>query len=232
MVKLVGLSIKHSLLPYLISMEKVLIAGANGATGKKIINLLKESQYFEPIAMIRKEDQKSFFEDQNVQWIMGDLSKDVSHTCKNMDKVIFAAGSGGSNVVEVDQEGAKRFIDASKSNNIKKFVMLSSMGADQPEEMEELHDYMVAKHNADIYLRNSGLNHTIVRPGALTNDGGAQHIQLSHKLNEQGSISRTDVAQVLTRVLHDDTANKETFEIITGDTLIGKGLDTMSTVEM
>jgi uncharacterized protein YbjT (DUF2867 family) len=213
-------------------MEKVLIAGATGATGKKIINFLKESQYFEPIAMIRKEDQKAFFEDQNVQWIMGDLSQDLSHTCKNMDKVIFAAGSGGSNVVEIDQEGAKRLIDASVSNHIKKFVMLSSMGADQPEEMEELHDYMVAKHHADIYLRNSGLNYTIVRPGALTNDAGTQHIQLSHKLNEQGSISRTDVAQVLTRVLHDDTANKETFEIIKGETLIGKALDTMSTVEM
>lgn len=213
-------------------MEKVLIAGATGATGKKIINFLKESQYFEPIAMIRKEDQKSFFESQQVEWIMGDLSEDLTHTCKNIDKVIFAAGSGGANVVEIDQEGAKRLIDASVSNNIKKFIMLSSMGADQPEEMEELHDYMVAKHRADIYLRNSGLNYTIVRPGALTNEVGTQLIQLSHKLNEKGSISRVDVAQVLSRVLHDDTANKETFEIIKGETLIGKALETMSTVEI
>mgnify|MGYP003637969208 CR=1 FL=1 len=232
MVKIVNLTTNRSLLPYLIFMEKALIAGATGATGKKIINLLKESPYIEPIAMIRKEDQKSIFEDQNVQWIMGDLAQDPSHICENMDKVIFAAGSGGTNVVEVDQEGAKRLIDASVSNNIKKFIMLSSMGADQPEEMEELHDYMVAKHHADIYLRNSGLNYTIVRPGALTNDSGTQHIQLSHKLKEQGSISRTDVAHVLTRVLQDDTANKETFEIVTGDTLIGKALETMSTLEM
>ena len=232
MVKIVNLTTNRSLLPYLIFMEKVLIAGATGATGKKIINLLKKSPYIEPIAMIRKEDQKSIFEDQNVQWIMGDLAQDLSHICENMDKVIFAAGSGGTNVVEVDQEGAKRLIDASVSNNIKKFIMLSSMGADQPEEMEELHDYMVAKHHADIYLRNSGLNYTIVRPGALTNDSGTQHIQLSHKLKEQGSISRTDVAHVLTRVLQDDTANKETFEIVTGDTLIGKALETMSTLEM
>ncbi len=232
MVKIVNLTTNRSLLPYLIFMEKALIAGATGATGKKIINLLKESPYIEPIAMIRKEDQKSIFEDQKVQWIMGDLAQDLSHICENMDKVIFAAGSGGTNVVEVDQEGAKRLIDASVSNNIKKIIMLSSMGADQPEEMEELHDYMVAKHHADIYLRNSGLNYTIVRPGALTNDSGTQHIQLSHKLKEQGSISRADVAHVLTKVLQDDTANKETFEIVTGDTLIGKALETMSTLEM
>ena len=45
---------------------------------------------------------------------MGDLTKDVSHTTKGIDKVVFAAGSGGKNVVDVDQEGAKKLIDASK----------------------------------------------------------------------------------------------------------------------
>ncbi|AGC77701.1 SDR family oxidoreductase [Nonlabens dokdonensis] len=209
-------------------MEKVLIAGATGTTGKQVVNLLNESQYFEPIAMIRKEDQKAQFEAQNVKWIMGDLSEDISHTCENVDKVVFAAGSGGKKVVEIDQEGAKKLIDASQKHNIKKFVMLSSMGADQPEEAEDLQEYLEAKHNADKYLKNSNLNYTIVRPGSLTNDEGTNHIQLSHKLNKQGEISRADVAQTLARVLHDDTANKETFEILKGETLISKAIDTMS----
>ena len=214
---------------YLVCMEKVLVAGATGTTGKQIVNLLNESQYFEPIAMIRKEEQKAQFEAQNVKWIMGDLSQDVSNTCENVDKVVFAAGSGGKKVVEIDQEGAKRLIDASQKHNIKKFVMLSSMGADQPEQAEDLQEYLKAKHNADKYLKNSSLNYTIVRPGSLTNDEATNHIALSHKLNQQGEISRADVAQTLTRVLHDDTANKETFEILKGDTLISKAVDTMST---
>lgn len=213
-------------------MEKVLVAGATGTTGKQIINLLKESQYFEPYAMIRKQEQKAQFEAQNVSWIMGDLSENIEHTCKNMDKVIFAAGSGGKNVVEIDQEGAKKLVDASKVHNIKKFVMLSSMGADQPEKAEDLKSYLEAKHNADVYLKNSDLNYVIVRPGALTNQASTNHIHLSHKLNKQGEISRADVAQTLVRVLNDDTANYETFEIINGDTLISKALDAMSTVSM
>ena len=45
-------------------MENVLVAGANGTTGKKIINLLKNSQYFQPVAMVRKEEQKEQFEKQ------------------------------------------------------------------------------------------------------------------------------------------------------------------------
>jgi uncharacterized protein YbjT (DUF2867 family) len=41
-----------------------------------------------------------------------------------------------------------------------------------------LQDYLKAKHNADEYLKNSGLNYSIVRPGTLTNDSGLQTIEL------------------------------------------------------
>ncbi len=45
------------------------------------------------------------------------------------------------------------------------------------------------------------------------------------KLNKKGSITRDDVAQTLVRSLHDDAAINSTFEIIQGDTLIGKAMD-------
>ena len=207
-------------------MEQILVAGAHGTTGKKIVNLLKESQYFNPIAMVRKEEQKNFFESQGVDTVMGDLEEDVSHVFNTpIDKVLFAAGSGGKKVVEVDQEGAKRLVDASKQHNIKKFVMLSSMGADNPSEAEDLQDYLKAKHNADEYLKGSGLNYAIVRPGSLTDNELTNKIELAEKLNKSGEISRNDVAQTLVRTLNDDVANKSTFEIIKGDTMIADALN-------
>ncbi|WP_054851106.1 SDR family oxidoreductase [Olleya sp. ITB9] len=213
-------------------MENILVAGANGTTGKKIVNLLNQSQYFNPIAMVRKEEQKAFFEAKQIDTVLGDLEDDISHVFNNktIDKVLFAAGSGGKNVVEVDQEGAKRMVDASKKNNIKKFVMLSSMGADQPEKAEQLQDYLKAKHNADEYLKSSGLNYSIVRPGSLTNGELTNKIQLNQKLNTQGEISRNDVAQTLVSTLNDDVANQATFEILKGETLIGEALDKVSAV--
>lgn len=209
-------------------MENVLVAGANGTTGKKIVNLLKSSQYFEPIAMVRKEEQQEQFKKDNIKTVLGDLEKDLSHTLENIDKVVFAAGSGGKKVVEVDQEGAKSLIDASKQANVKKFVMLSSMGADNPEESDELKQYLEAKHNADEYLKSANIMYTIVRPGSLTNDSGTGKIELEHKLNKRGSITRDDVAQTLVRSLHDDAAINRTFEIIEGDTLIAKAMDANS----
>ncbi|MBU2995419.1 SDR family oxidoreductase [Cellulophaga baltica] len=206
-------------------MENILVAGANGTTGKKIVHLLNESQYFNPIAMVRKEEQVKQFSDKNITTILADLEGDLTDTTKNIDKVIFAAGSGGKKVVEVDQEGAKKLIKVSEKHKVKKFVMLSSMGADEPENAPKLKEYLKAKHNADEYLTESDLNYTIVRPGTLSNNKGVGKIKLSKKLNQSGQISRDDVAQTLVRSLHDDVANKEAFEILEGKTLIGRALD-------
>lgn len=209
-------------------MENILEAGANGTTGKKVVDLLKKTQYFNPVAMVRKEEQLQEFKNRGIDAVLADLEGEVIHALNNIDKVVFAAGSGGKKVVAVDQEGAKKLVDAARNSKVKKFVMLSSMGAENPEAADELKDYLKAKHNADEYLKDSGLNYTVVRPGSLNNDAGSGKIRLQSRFEEQGEISRDDVAQTLVRTLHDDVANKETFEILSGDTLIGKALDIVS----
>lgn len=206
-------------------MENILVAGANGTTGKKIIALLHTSQNFNPIAMVRKEEQQAYFKDQNIKTVLGDLTNDVDSVFdSSIDRVIFAAGSGGKDVIGVDQDGAKKMIDASKKANVKKFVMLSSMGADNPEEAEKLQDYLKAKHNADEYLKTSGLEYSIVRPGTLTDEEQMAKIELAPKLNKRGEISRADVAQTLVQSLEDKTASNATFEIIKGEQSITEAL--------
>ncbi|WP_339831852.1 SDR family oxidoreductase [uncultured Altibacter sp.] len=206
-------------------MEKILVAGATGTTGKKIVALLKDSEQFTPVAMVRKKEQQKEFESQQVATVLADLTEDVSHTTQGIDRVIFAAGSGGKDVVNVDQEGAKKLIDAAKKERVKKFVMLSSMGADHPEAATELKEYLQAKHNADQYLDISGLTFTIVRPGALTNNEGLGKIKLEHKLNERGEIPRWDVARTLVKSLDTDVAKNQAFEILTGETKIEKAVE-------
>ncbi len=207
-------------------MENVLVAGANGTTGKQVVDILKNSQYFNPIAMVRKESQLEQFKNENIDTVLGDLTKDLTHVVEDVDKVVFTAGSGGKNVVEVDQEGAKRLIDVSKMANVNKFVMLSSMGANNPEVMPDLKDYLQAKQNADKHLRESNLKYAIIRPGTLKNEEGIGKIEIAeNELNKQGEISRADVAQTLVRALHDDAPKNKTFEILEGETLIGKAFE-------
>lgn len=209
-------------------MENVLVVGATGTTGNKVVNLLKASQYFEPIAMVRKESQEAAFKANHIQTVLGDLEEDVSHTVSGVDKVVFAAGSGGKKVEEIDRDGAIKMIDAAQKGGIKKLVMLSSMGAENPEKANQLVDYLKAKHEADEHLKASEVPYAIVRPGSLTNDKGTGKIEISNSLNHSGSISRDDVAQVLTRSLHDDAAIGQSFEIVSGDQLIGEAMSSIS----
>jgi uncharacterized protein YbjT (DUF2867 family) len=213
-------------------MEKILIAGATGHTGKRIIEILNNSENFEPVAMIRKEEQKQVFEDMGVATVMGDLEGDVSHTVKGVDKVIFAAGSGGSTgedkTISIDQEGAKKLIDAAKNEQVKKFVMLSSMGADDPTQNEDLKTYLEAKHAADEHLKESGIPYTILRPGALTDDMGLAKVKLAEKLNERGEISRDDVAFLLVMSLADPLVKNKTFEALEGRESIKSAIIEMS----
>lgn len=209
-------------------MENVLIVGANGTTGKIIVDLIRHDEKLRPFAMVREKEQQKQFEDKGVETVLADLEKDVSEAVKGMHKVVFAAGSGGNTSEEktilVDQEGAKKIIDASKKEGIRKFVMLSAIKADEPDSHPKLSKYLQAKLNADKYLQSSGLNYTIVRPGTLTDDEATGMIKKEEKLDEGGKITRADVAQVLLYVLQDEVAKNDTFEIIGGETPVNKAI--------
>lgn len=209
-------------------MKKVLVAGANGKTGREIISILKEKEGHEPIAMVRKEDQIPYFKERNVSTTLGDLEKDVSDVVKGMDKVIFAAGSGGDTsdekTIAVDEKGAKSLIDASKNSNVEKFVMLSSMGTDQPDSVPSLKQYLQSKKEADEHLKSSGLSYSIIKPGMLTNDKGSGQIQAKKRLNKPGKIAREDVAKVIVQGLSDDILENKEVEILNGETEIGLAL--------
>lgn len=210
------------------SKENILVAGANGTTGRKIVEYLKESQYFNPVAMLRKEDEIPYFKNQEVDTVLADLEdKDLSHALEGIDKVIFAAGAGGNTTKErttqVDQEGAKHLIDSAKKAEVKKFVMLSSINADEPESSDELQHYLEAKKNADEHLMQSGLVYTIVRPGTLKNEDGTRKVKVGKKV-DLGEISRDDVAYTLVHALNDDVAQNAVFEMVEGDERIEDAL--------
>ena len=178
--------------------------------------------------MVRKETQIPYFEEQNISTVIGDLEKELSGVVKGMDEVIFAAGSGGDTsdqrTVDIDENGAKSLIDASVDSNVEKFVMLSSMGTDQPDSIPSLKQYLKSKKVADEYLKSSGLTYSIVKPGMLTNDEGKSEIQAKERLNKSGKIPRNDVAKVIVQSLNSDILKNKEVEILEGQTEIGLAL--------
>ena len=204
--------------------QHVLVAGANGTTGRHIINILKNSDNYKPVAMVRKENQQANFEQDNVTTVLADLEQELSHAVNNADKIIFAAGSKGKNLIGVDQEGAKKLMDAAQEAGVDKFVMLSTMGADNPTISNELEDYLRAKQSADDHLRLSQLDYSIIRPGALTDNEGTGHIELNQKLNKRGKTPRADVAKTLVAALDKNVLPKQIVEILSGDVAIDEAV--------
>jgi len=209
-------------------MEKVLIAGANGKTGTQIVKILKHRGHYDPVAMIRKTEQSEKFEQMGVATKLLDIEDDMSGQFDGISKIIFAAGSGSSTgkekTIAVDEKGAMSMIDEAKKAGIKNFVMLSSMGADDPASNGKISHYLEAKHNADEHLKSSNLNYCIVRPGHLVDEDGTGSIDASPKLNKYGDISRADVAQVLVLALDHASISNKTIEILKGDKTIEAAL--------
>ena len=131
----------------------------------------------------------------------GDLTDLKSGVCDGMDAVVFAAGSGGSTGPEmtdkVDRDGAKRLVDLAREAGVSRFVMLSSIGADQSSPEGDLAHYLKAKHEADEHLKASGLTYAILRPVALTNDGRSDSVVLGEDVDMRAEASRADVADLL-----------------------------------
>lgn len=160
-----------------------------------------------PIALVRESSDTGALPD-DVALRRGDLTDLESGVCDDCDAVIFAAGSGGSTGPEmtdkVDRDGAKRLIDLAAEAGVSRFVMLSSVGAEDPDPDSELGHYLQAKHEADEHLKASGLSYAIVRPVSLTDDDGSRDMRFGDQVNPQGKAARGDVAAVLADAVEDE----------------------------
>ncbi|MGY4691276.1 SDR family oxidoreductase [Salibacterium sp. K-3] len=208
---------------------KVLVAGAHGQTGQLLVRILAEHPELEVHAMVRDYHQAGRMRELGADHIVtADLENNVSKAPKGMDAVLFAAGSGSKTGPEktlaVDQVGAKKLIDASRAQGVRHFIMLSSIGADDPSGPDKY--YLEAKGTADAHLAGSGLNYTIIRTGSLTSEAGTGLVEIKERFdNREGrSVSREDTAGVMAAVLTEAHAVNKTFELSSGNVPIKDAL--------
>lgn len=208
---------------------RVLVAGANGKTGRLLVGRLADAGH-EPVAMVRDANQiPELREHGAVDAVVADLTEDVSGAPDGCDAALFVAGSGSGTgpdmTIRVDLMGAVRLIEACRASAAERFVMLSAMRTDDPDEgPERLRHYLAAKMEADRWLAASGLVWTIVRPGRLTDDPGSGRIRAARHLDDYGEAPREDVAAAMAAALEVDAARRKVFEMLSGDTPIPEAL--------
>jgi uncharacterized protein YbjT (DUF2867 family) len=205
----------------------VVVAGGAGKIGLRLLRLLNQEGH-RARGLIRKEEQIAALRSAGAEPALVDLESvsvpDLAIAIKGADSVVFAAGAGPGSGEErkwtMDYGGAVKLIEAAQHEGIRRYVIVSSMGAaERPEGDEGFAVYLQAKHDADEKLRESGLDFTIVRPGRLTDDAGTGRVTVGQRL-DRGEVPRDDVAAVLLAVLGADNTVGKDFDLVAGDTPI------------
>ncbi|OZU89362.1 sugar epimerase [Virgibacillus indicus] len=206
---------------------KTLVIGANGQIGRHVVDLLKNSSEHTVTAMVRKKEQAKKFNEQGVDTALVNLEDsvdEIAKAAKGFDAVVFTAGSGGSTgpdkTLVIDLDGAIKSVEAAEQAGVKRFVIVSAIGANNREKWgDEIKHYYAAKHYADKALEASNLNYTIVRPGGLLNEEGTGKVNAAAEV-ERGSIPRVDVAKIIVASLDEENTFNKGFDLISGDTPI------------
>ncbi len=188
-------------------------------------------------AMVRPGSDASGLKELGVRVIEGDAF-DVNDCIQSIDRasprrVVSLMGGKNRQGRRVCGEGNINVIRAlENSEPVERFVLVTSMGCgEQFAGLDDnvkkfLGEALLAKTEAEDYLRLSGLPWSIVRPGGLDNKPGTGVFWLSDAPDRslQGYVSRKDVAKAVLKVLDDpDYLYRAT--TVQGDVLIGEAVD-------
>ncbi|MGU9653888.1 NAD(P)-binding oxidoreductase, partial [Enterococcus faecium] len=158
---------------------------------------------------------------ENVSYVSFDLTWSVekmTEAFKGIDVLIFAAGSQGKNLLQVDLDGAIKTVIAAENAHVSRYLMVSAVYADEPAKWpESMTDYYITKHYADEWLKRTNLDFVILQPVTLTNDEEVTSIQLT-KPNEKASktITRSTVAAVLAALVEETDISRTTLVLSEG----------------
>jgi uncharacterized protein YbjT (DUF2867 family) len=216
---------------------RVVIAGGHGQIALRLTKLLAADGH-SVVGLVRNPAHEADIAAAGGEAAVLDLeSADVEAVAKVLagaDVAIFSAGagpgSGNDRKDTVDRGAAALLADAAEQAGVRRYLQVSSMGADRVDELDPddtFTIYLKAKKAAEDDLRaRDGLDWTVLRPGALTNDPGTGLVLLADKTG-RGSITRDDVALVLAGLCNTPGAIGRTLELIAGDTPATEALATL-----
>ncbi len=208
----------------------VVIVGGHGRIALRLEKILAE-RGDSPRGIIRQTEQADELEAIGAEPIVLDIENidDIDDAFAGAEAVVFAAGagpgSGPARKLTVDYGGAVKSVDAAIAKEIRRFVIVSAIGVNHPERWsDEMKPYYEAKADADKFVAECGLDHTIVRPGSLTDDPGTGKVDLGDGPGGTGSVTRDDVALVLAEVLRADNTIGKSFDLLNGETPVAEAI--------
>lgn len=204
---------------------KIIVIGATGRVGSQVVTKLAADKDNLIFAGARKPE--NIHAPSNVKPFKLDLydtKDDILKALPEADAIVFTAGSGGKDLLQVDLNGAVKVMIEAAKRGIDRFVMLSSRDSLTPDSFSganpsPLANYLIAKHFADLWLiKNTSLDYTILQPTALVEKPGSGKVSLGEFTNSENSIE--NVAAVLAKITVSNNTMGKIIEMSDGESPI------------
>ena len=214
-----------------LSPRRVLVSGAGGQTGSRVLKLLESKpETFSAVGLVRTEESKASLPETS-EVVVGSITdpaalKECMSGCDALiictsatpkpssettpeGRPIFGFPNGQPE--EVDWIGQKNQIDAAQKAGVSHVVICGSMGGTNPGNMLNSigkgddgkgGNILLWKRKAEDYLMKSGLIYTIVHPGGLVNEpGGLRELVVGVDDSQEGTDNRNIPRDDVARVL-------------------------------
>jgi uncharacterized protein YbjT (DUF2867 family) len=199
----------------------LLVVGATGTLGRQVTRRALDEGY-QVRCLVRSFKRAAFLKEWGAQLVPGDLCEPESlpPAFEGVTAVIDAATARptDSSIKRVDWEGKVALIQAAKAAQVERFIFFSILNAEKYPHVP----LMEIKRCTELFLAESGLNYTILRPcGFMQNLIGQYAIPILEKqsvwVGSQAStvayMDTQDIAKFAVRALSLPATEKQTFAI-------------------
>ena len=193
----------------------VLVIGGTRGTGLEIVRLLR-ARGDEVVALVRPGSDASGPEALGATVIRGDAMRTADLAAAFEDRrfraVVSTLGARSLKEARPDFEGNRNAVDAARAAGVRRFVLVTVIGAGDSLAAAPwiarrlLKDVIVDKTKAEDFLRTSGLDYTIIRPGGLLDKPAQGRAYLTPDTRAMSWIRRADLARLAVQALDDPAA--------------------------
>ncbi|MCC5794716.1 MAG: SDR family oxidoreductase [Chromatiales bacterium] len=193
----------------------VFVIGGTRGTGLEIVRILRERG--ENVAILAREGSSTAAaEALGARIVRGDAMNPPDLQAALADggyrAVISTLGGGVRGGPRPDFEGNRNAVDAARAAGIRRFVLVTVIGAGESYRAAPfiarrfLAEVIVDKTRAEDFLKTSGLDYTIIRPGGLLNHPAEARSFLTPDTRAMSWIGRQDLARLTVQALDDPAA--------------------------
>lgn len=201
----------------------LLIVGATGTLGRQVARRALDEGY-KVRCLVRSQRKAAFLKEWGAELVSGDLCEPETLTpaLEGVTAVIDAATARPTDslsIRQVDWQGKVALIQAAKAAGVERFIFFSILDAEKYAHVP----LMEIKHCTELFLAESGLNYTILRPcGFLQGLIGQYAIPILENqavwvMGDTAPIAymdTQDIAKFAVRALQVSATEKQTFPVV------------------